>query len=90
VASLAVAGTSGTIARRFASGPAEQRLRAKTGSLRGVSALSGYVVTRDDRILAFSVMMNDYPGRAREMWQVQDQIGEALADFKATEVVARE
>ena len=89
VASLAVAGVSGTITSRFADGPAEARLRAKTGSLRGVSALSGYVMTRDNRLLAFSVMMNDYPGRARSMWRVQDQIGAALAEFESANFIAR-
>lgn len=89
VSSLAVAGISGTITSRMAKGPAEHRLRAKTGSLQGVSALSGYVVTRDDNIFAFSVMMNDYPGRARAMWRVQDQIGNALAGFSHAGLIAR-
>lgn len=88
VASLAVAGSSGTITRRFEDSPAEARLRAKTGSLRGVSALSGYVVTRDSQVLAFSVMMNDYEGRARTMWRIQDEIGVALARFSGLPAVA--
>lgn len=80
VASLAVAGLSGTINGRFEDSAANARLRAKTGSLTGVSALSGYVVTKDDEILAFSVMMNDYAGRASTMWGIQDEIGIALAE----------
>jgi len=79
VASLAVAGSSGTIHSRFEDSPAQSRLRAKTGSLTGVSALSGYVETQDGSVLAFSVMMNDYQGRARTMWRIQDAIGIALA-----------
>lgn len=89
VASLAVAGNSGTITGRFENSPAVSRLRAKTGSLTGVSALSGYVVTRNDEVLAFSVLMNDYPGRARTMWSIQDRIGIALARYQGQEVVAR-
>jgi D-alanyl-D-alanine carboxypeptidase/D-alanyl-D-alanine-endopeptidase (penicillin-binding protein 4) len=85
VASLAVAGLSGTIGRRFSDTPAVSRLRAKTGSLTGVSTLSGYVVTRDDRVLAFSVMMNGYEGSARAMWKLQDEIGVALAGFPELE-----
>lgn len=88
VASLAVAGESGTINGRFENTAANSRLRAKTGSLSGVSALSGYVVTRDNEVLAFSVMMNDYPGRARSMWRVQDRIGVALARFGDPTAVA--
>ena len=90
VASLAVAGQSGTITRRFDDEPAQARLRAKTGSLQGVSALSGYVVTRDNKVLAFSVMMNDYRGRARTMWNIQDEIGNTLADFNGADALARE
>lgn len=87
--SLAMAGRSGTITNRFGDTGAINRLRAKTGSLTGVSALSGYVTTHDDRLLAFSIMMNGYSGRARAMWKVQDQIGAALADFQGSEVIAR-
>ena len=57
--------------------------------LTGVSALSGYVTTPDDKVLAFSIMMNGYSGRTRSMWKVQDQIGAALADFRAAEAIAR-
>ncbi|MEL6184321.1 MAG: D-alanyl-D-alanine carboxypeptidase/D-alanyl-D-alanine-endopeptidase [Myxococcota bacterium] len=89
IASLAVAGSSGTIHGRFGDSPAASRLRAKTGSLTGVSALSGYVATRNNEVLAFSVMMNDYPGRARSMWDIQDQIGIALARVESLDAVAK-
>ena len=89
VSSLAVAGVSGTITRRFSEGAAQSRLRAKTGSLTGVSALSGYVITKDNRVLVFSVMMNDYDGRARRMWNVQDDIGNALADYENSHIAAK-
>lgn len=88
VSSLAVAGRSGTITGRFENSPAQLRLRAKTGSLTGVSALSGYVVTQTNDILVFSVMMNDYHGRARTMWRIQDRIGIALARFRSSSAVA--
>ena len=88
IASLAVAGQSGTINSRFEDSPAISRLRAKTGSLTGVSALSGYVATQDNDVLAFSVMMNDYQGRARNMWKIQEQIGSALAELHTRENLA--
>ncbi|NJK89645.1 MAG: D-alanyl-D-alanine carboxypeptidase/D-alanyl-D-alanine-endopeptidase [Myxococcales bacterium] len=79
VASLAVAGQSGTIGSRFADTPAVSRIRAKTGTLTGVSTLSGYVVTRTEEVLAFSIMMNNYDGSARDIWRVQDRIGVVLS-----------
>ena len=88
MASLAVAGASGTINGRFENSAAVSRLRAKTGSLTGVSALSGYVVTQSDEVLAFSVMMNDYRGRARSMWRIQDEIGIALAEYPGIDNIA--
>ena len=36
------------------------RLYAKTGTLTGVLALSGYVVTKKNRTLIFSVMVNNH------------------------------
>ncbi|MBX2811375.1 MAG: D-alanyl-D-alanine carboxypeptidase/D-alanyl-D-alanine-endopeptidase [Myxococcales bacterium] len=82
VSSLGVAGESGTISARFEDTAAVSRLRAKTGTLTGVSALSGYVATIDDELLAFSVIMNNYRGRARTMWNIQERIGAILAQHR--------
>jgi D-alanyl-D-alanine carboxypeptidase len=51
--SLASAGVDGTLERRLRGGPAYARVRAKTGTLRGVSALSGYAGP-----FAFSILVN--------------------------------
>ena len=53
---LAVAGRSGTLALRLAGTPLEGKLRAKTGSLNGVSGLAGYLDGR--RGLAFAFLAN--------------------------------
>ena len=53
-AGLPVAATSGTLARRFGGTPVAGRLRAKTGSLQGVSALAGYSSGLSGRQLTFA------------------------------------
>ena len=59
---------------------ARGRLRAKTGTLSGVSALSGYVMTVSGEELVFSIIVNRAPSVARARL-VQDSIGVRLADF---------
>lgn len=84
-ASLPVAGRGGTIARRMRGTPAEGNLKAKTGTLEGVSALSGYVTTADGEELAFSMLMQNFPARAGEYRRAQDRIGAYLAGVRREE-----
>ncbi|WP_315762378.1 D-alanyl-D-alanine carboxypeptidase/D-alanyl-D-alanine endopeptidase [Sphingomonas sp. Y38-1Y] len=61
---LAVGGVDGTLAQRFRGTPLEGRLWAKTGSLSGASALSGYLTAASGRTLTFAVFANDMPSGA--------------------------
>ena len=64
-------------------GVAERRLRGKTGTLRGVSALSGYVADPANDQIAFSILMTGYerPVNVYDIWKVQNRLGEALASW---------
>ncbi len=79
VSSLPVAGRDGTIRWRMEGTEAEGRLRAKTGTLDHVTSLSGYVETAGRRTLAFSILVNDFPGRHHNVVRAVDALGSAIA-----------
>jgi D-alanyl-D-alanine carboxypeptidase/D-alanyl-D-alanine-endopeptidase (penicillin-binding protein 4) len=79
LSSVGIAGKDGTLRYRFEGSEAVGRLRAKTGTLEEVSALSGYVQAVGGERFAFSVMVNDYPGRTAKVIQGIDAIGAAVA-----------
>ncbi len=80
LASLAVAGTDGTIAHRMASTLAERYVRAKTGTLAGTSCLSGFAGSPGDIPLVFSFLMNDL-GNPSEARRTQDRAAELLVAY---------
>jgi D-alanyl-D-alanine carboxypeptidase/D-alanyl-D-alanine-endopeptidase (penicillin-binding protein 4) len=77
--SLAVAGRTGTIHDRMRGTPAQDRCRAKTGTLRDVSALAGYCTTVSGERVAFAFLMNyvNVYGARR----LQDRMTGALARY---------
>jgi D-alanyl-D-alanine carboxypeptidase/D-alanyl-D-alanine-endopeptidase (penicillin-binding protein 4) len=77
LAALPVAGKDGTT--RWRMDGTEGRLRAKTGTLEGVTSLSGYVETAGFDRLVFSILVNDFPGRAHPTVRAVDAVGSALA-----------
>ena len=80
--SLPIAGWDGTLKNRMKNSPAEGNLRAKTGTLTGVSALSGYVKTRDGKTIVFSMIFNGFTTSARKIkYEIEDYIGSLLADL---------
>jgi D-alanyl-D-alanine carboxypeptidase/D-alanyl-D-alanine-endopeptidase (penicillin-binding protein 4) len=83
--SLAVMGMDGSVDERLTETQARQRLRVKTGSLRGVSALSGYGVSADAEELAFSIIINNEACGLPLMQKTQDAIVLVLVNSKAKE-----
>jgi len=51
-------GGEGTLIRRFTSGVATRRVRAKTGYLDGVSAMAGRVISKRGVHYGFALLMN--------------------------------
>ena len=77
--SLPIAGVDGTLRLRMAGTPAAGDVHAKTGSLTGVSCLSGYVTARDGTLYAFSLLMNNFAGGIGPAHTAQDAFAEWLA-----------
>lgn len=86
--SLPIAGVDGTLKNRMKGTRAEGNLRAKTGSLSGVSSLSGYVRSRDGETFVFSILMQSFIGSAQPVRNVQDSIGVLLANFSRLRGIA--
>jgi D-alanyl-D-alanine carboxypeptidase/D-alanyl-D-alanine-endopeptidase (penicillin-binding protein 4) len=59
---LPVGGEDGTLRTRFRATTATGKLRAKTGTLSLVNALSGYLERNDGRMLAISLIANNQNG----------------------------
>ena len=81
LASLPVGGVDGTLTRRMRGMTAEGVLRAKTGTLRGITTLAGYTVTADGETVVFSILVSNYLGSASPRRTLQDKIGEILTRF---------
>lgn len=82
--SLPIAGVDGTLKNRMKGTPAQGKLRAKTGTLSGVAALSGYTATADGEHLVFSMIMSHYVGSSRKIRNVQDKIGALISGVSLT------
>ncbi|HEX2144054.1 MAG TPA: D-alanyl-D-alanine carboxypeptidase/D-alanyl-D-alanine-endopeptidase [Glycomyces sp.] len=74
---LPIACKDGTLGSRMCDTPAADNVRAKTGSMTSVSALSGYVTDADGRELVFAVLTNDY--LYSTVKDIEDKIAAAIA-----------
>jgi serine-type D-Ala-D-Ala carboxypeptidase/endopeptidase (penicillin-binding protein 4) len=81
IATLPIGGQDGTIARRFVGMRAAGNVRAKTGSISNVRALSGYVTTLDGEALVFSILANNFTVPQATIDAATDAIIERLAGF---------
>ncbi|MEV0650480.1 D-alanyl-D-alanine carboxypeptidase/D-alanyl-D-alanine-endopeptidase [Phytomonospora sp. NPDC050363] len=87
-AALPVAGdpdplVGGTLRSRMRGTPAAGNVHAKTGSMTGVSTLSGYVTDADGRALVFGVQLNHLVTQ-ESVRPIEDMIAVALASYSRT------
>jgi D-alanyl-D-alanine carboxypeptidase/D-alanyl-D-alanine-endopeptidase (penicillin-binding protein 4) len=80
--SFPIGGVDGTLEFRMRNTIAENNVHAKTGTLTGVSTLSGYLSTKQNHLIAFSIMMQNYIGSSTKAKKFQDEICRILAEIK--------
>jgi serine-type D-Ala-D-Ala carboxypeptidase/endopeptidase (penicillin-binding protein 4) len=78
---LPVAGRDGSLDGRMKGTPADNNLRAKTGTMSNVRSLAGYVRTGDGEALAFAVMVDNFEGSGAQAVTAIDAIAVRLAEF---------
>ena len=77
---LAIAGQEGTVDDRMHGTAAYGRCRTKTGTLTGVSALSGYCFNASGRVMVFSILMGSVADLGLAHLN-QDRIAAAVAAY---------
>jgi D-alanyl-D-alanine carboxypeptidase/D-alanyl-D-alanine-endopeptidase (penicillin-binding protein 4) len=80
--SLSIAGVDGTLRNRMIGSRAENNFHGKTGTLNGVSSLSGYVTTAGGDDLVISIIFEYDQRGARFHRSIEDEIVTMLAEWK--------
>lgn len=81
-ASLPVAGVSGTLKTRLQGTPAQGIVSAKTGTISGTTALSGYINAPNYEPIVFSIIVNQSDRPAPVLRQAVDEIVVTLANLR--------
>ncbi|MBS1903910.1 MAG: D-alanyl-D-alanine carboxypeptidase/D-alanyl-D-alanine-endopeptidase [Bacteroidetes bacterium] len=85
--SLPVMGVDGTLSSRLHDSRAMGNVHAKTGSLTGARSLSGYLRTKDDEPIAFSILVNNYTCSGAEIQNLMDLVILRLVNFMRNPVL---
>ena len=80
--SLAIAGVDGTLKKRMKDSPEQGNVHAKTGTIKGVSNLSGYVTAKNGHLIAFSILIQNFVDKYSYARSLQDEICKLLAEFQ--------
>jgi D-alanyl-D-alanine carboxypeptidase/D-alanyl-D-alanine-endopeptidase (penicillin-binding protein 4) len=80
--SLSTAGVDGTLRNRMTGSSAENNFKGKTGTLNGVSSLTGYLTTPEGEDLIVTIIFEFTRGGWGYYRDIQDQIIEILLDLQ--------
>jgi D-alanyl-D-alanine carboxypeptidase/D-alanyl-D-alanine-endopeptidase (penicillin-binding protein 4) len=79
-ATFPVSGVDGSLSDRLNSPRMQSRIVAKTGSLGGVKALSGYATSDAGQVVVFSIVSNNFNLPAKRVTDAIDQIVQAIVE----------
>ncbi|MBS3903956.1 MAG: D-alanyl-D-alanine carboxypeptidase/D-alanyl-D-alanine-endopeptidase [Simkania sp.] len=80
IAALPINGVDGTLKKRLPH--ITGKVRAKTGTMTGISTISGFIQAEDGEMLAFSIMINGFTEKAKQIEeQIEDPICLLLTQF---------
>jgi D-alanyl-D-alanine carboxypeptidase/D-alanyl-D-alanine-endopeptidase (penicillin-binding protein 4) len=80
---LPIAGRDGTLEQRMRGTAAEGRAFVKTGSMNNVRSAAGYVRTADNRLIAFTIIANNFDNPAAVINAATDEIIARLASYRS-------
>lgn len=78
---LPIGGIDGTLKDRMLGTEAEKNVHAKTGTINGVSTLTGYAISRDNEPIIFYIAMNGFGNNSKPYRKKQDDICELICKF---------
>jgi D-alanyl-D-alanine carboxypeptidase/D-alanyl-D-alanine-endopeptidase (penicillin-binding protein 4) len=76
-----IGGVDGTLEDRFRYNSAFGVVRAKTGTIKNVRGLSGYIKTSDGENIVFSFLLNGHLLSSRDTENITDKVIEIIADY---------
>jgi len=79
--SLAKPGEKGTLHNRLLGSDAERKVFAKTGSMNNVSTLAGYIKTKNNKTLAFSILVNNFTVPISVVRSIQDLLVMRMVNY---------
>jgi D-alanyl-D-alanine carboxypeptidase/D-alanyl-D-alanine-endopeptidase (penicillin-binding protein 4) len=78
---FAFAGIKGTLSSRLSSFDTYENIHAKTGSMTGVSALSGYLTTRNNKDLLFTMIVNNTLLPLSKVKKIEDELCQVIINY---------
>lgn len=81
IQALPIAGIDGTLVERMISEAKDKRIRAKTGSMTGITSLAGYIYTKNLGVLTFAIMINGFVGKRHPYTKLEDKLCKFLAGY---------